>query len=127
MRPPFSIRATFAVGLALAMLAAIGCRDYRSFWINVSVVNQTGAPVREIEVDYPSASFGINLLAPGAVYHYRLKVNGHGPVSAQYRGAMDRTIHRSGPSVLDNEQGELAITLLPQEKIQFEQQLSMGH
>ncbi len=120
-------RTALAAVAFLAALVAIGCKEYRSFWINVTVVNQTGAPVRDIEVDYPIASFGINLLAPGAVYHYRLKVNGHGPISAQYLGAMDKTIHAAGPDVRDNEQGQLTISLLPQEKIQFAPQFSMGH
>ena len=120
-------RAALCAAVLFGLFAAVGCKDYRSFWINVTVVNQTGAPVHDIEVDYPSAGFGINQLAPGAVYHYRLKVNGHGPVSAQYLGAMDKTIRIAGPTVQDNEQGQLTISLLPQGKISFAPQFSMGH
>lgn len=126
MKTSFFGRSALAAAFFCAALAAVGCRHYRSFWINVQVVNQTGIPVHDIEIDYPSASFGINQLAPGAIYHYRLKVNGHGPVSAQYLGAADKTIRASGPVLQDNEQGQLTISLLPQNKIQFAPQLAMG-
>ncbi len=115
------------VAIFVGLLFAAGCRNYESFWINVTVVNQTGAAIKDIEVDYPSASFGINLLPAGAVYHYRLKVNGHGKLSAQYLAPMDKPVKVSGPSVQDNQQGQVTITLLPQGKITFADQLTMGH
>ena len=125
IRSPF--RSLALAGIFVGLLLAAGCRNYESFWVNVTVVNQTGAAIKDIEVDYPSASFGINQLAPGAVYHYRLKINGHGKISAQYLAPMDKPVKVSGPSVEDNQQGQVTITLLPQGKITFAEQLTMGH
>lgn len=111
----------------LAMIFAAGCKEYRSFWVNVTVVNRTGAPIREIEVDYPSASFGINQLEAGAVYHYRLKVSGKGKLHAQYPGALDKIIRVDGPLLQNNDQGKIQIDLEPGNKIDFTQTLSIGH
>lgn len=111
----------------LAMIFAAGCKDYRSFWVNVTVVNHTGASIRDIEVDYPTASFGINQLAAGAVYHYRLKVSGKGKIHAQYPGALDKIIRVDGPVLQDNDQGQIQIDLEPGNKIEFTQTLSIGH
>ena len=125
MKRFFRVRRTLAPALLL-IFAAIGCREYRSFWVNVTVVNQTSAPIREIEVNYPNASFGINALAPGAVYHYRLKVSGSGKIRAQYAGAMDKTIRVDGPMLKDNLQGQIQIALLPNNSIVFSEDLSLG-
>ena len=111
----------------LAILVATGCKDYRSFWVNVTVVNHTASPIREIEVDYPTASFGINQLAAGAAYHYRLKVSGKGKIRAQYPGALDKPIRVDGPELQDNVQGQIQIALEPGDKIEFTQTLSIGH
>lgn len=111
----------------LVIFVATGCKDYRSFWINVTVVNHTAATIREIEVDYPTASFGINQLAAGAVFHYRLKVNGKGKIRAQYPGPLDKMIRVDGPALQDNDQGQIQIVLEPGNKIEFAQTLSIGH
>lgn len=120
-------RSVGALVTGLLVVAPVtACKDYRSYWVNVTVVNQIGAPVRDVEVDYPSAGFGINLMATGGVYHYRLKVNGSGKVRVLYPGAMDKPIHLDGPELRENEQGELTITLLPDAKARFDEHLSMG-
>ncbi len=111
----------------LAVIVATGCKEYRSFWVNVTVVNHTAAPISEIEVDYPTASFGINQLAAGAAYHYRLKVSGKGKIHAQYPGALDKPIRIDGPVLQDNDQGQIQIALEPGNKIEFTQTLSIGH
>uniref|UniRef100_E6QIS8 Lipoprotein n=1 Tax=mine drainage metagenome TaxID=410659 RepID=E6QIS8_9ZZZZ len=111
---------------AFALLCA-GCKNYQSYWVNVTVSNQTGALLRDVEIDYPSASFGINTLAANAIYHYRLKINGSGKIHAQYAAPMGRTIRVDGPILQENQQGNISIQLLPDHKILFSDQLSMGH
>ncbi len=122
-----ALRYTLIAVAWLAIIVAIGCKDYRSFWVNVTVVNHTAAPIREIEVDYPSASFGINQLAAGATYHYRLKVSGQGKIHAQYPGALDKPIRVDGPMLQENDQGQILIALESGNQIRFTQTLSMGH
>ena len=52
-----------------ALVAGIVLAGCHSFHIDIAVENRTGAPVKLLEVDYPYASFGSNLLAADATFH----------------------------------------------------------
>ena len=114
-------RRALLAALALALLAvAVGCRSYL---VRVSVVNRTGEAANLIEVDYPSASFGIDSLPAGGVYHYRLQLLDEGPVTVEYTGA-DRHPHKAtGPTLEEKQEGTLEIDLLPGGKVEFHPQL----
>jgi acyl-[acyl carrier protein]--UDP-N-acetylglucosamine O-acyltransferase len=56
------------------------------------IENQTGQPIHELEVDYPTASFGTNTLAPGAAMHYRFQIRGSGPVKVEYTCRMEKPL-----------------------------------
>jgi hypothetical protein len=74
-------------------------------------VNATGAAVTLVEVDYPSASFGVEQLAAGGVYHYRLKVLGSGPTTVTWTDG-HRTQHTAkGPELHEGQAGVLRVTL----------------
>ncbi len=110
-----------AIGLALPLLLS-GCRSYR---IDATVENRTGASIELLEVDYPSASFGSDRLAAGADYRYRLQVRGSGPVKVQYTETATQTIRQaSGPELAERETGRIEILLLPGGKVQFTPALS---
>ena len=68
-------RLIFAAFLSCIFLVAIACHSYH---IDTTIENRTGADIQLLEVDYPSASFGADRIASGAVYHYRFQVNGSG-------------------------------------------------
>ena len=107
------------LALVLTVLAVSGCRSYR---IQVSVQNRTGAPVQLLEVEYPSASFGADTLASGATMHYSLQVRGTGPVKVQYSiGGSQAQI--TGPTLSEEDEGQLLIVLLPGGKAEFTPQL----
>jgi hypothetical protein len=53
--------ATLAVS---ALIAIAGCHSYH---VDATVENRTGAAVKLLEVDYPSASFGKDVLAASCV------------------------------------------------------------
>jgi len=108
--------------LALACLAA-GCR---SAHVEVTVENRTGAEVRLLEVDYPSASFGADSLAPGASMHYRIQLQGDGPVKVQYTAPDGKQPQATGPTVSEGEAGKLEIVLLPGGKAEFHAELHGG-
>jgi hypothetical protein len=114
------LRATAASTLAFSIIAINGCRSYR---VQVSVENRTGAAVQLLEVDYPSASFGADALAAGASMHYSLQVRGSGPVKVQYT-AGNAQAQVTGPTLTEKDQGQLAIVLLPGGKAEFTPQLS---
>jgi hypothetical protein len=66
-----------------------------------------------MEFDYPSASFGANLLASGAKFHYSFKVQGPGPLSLQYEDGHGHTHTATGPNVNLGDQGSLLVTISP--------------
>lgn len=112
------------LGLMVTVLGLAGCH---SFHIDIAVENRTGAPVRLLEVDYPDASFGSDGLAPGATMHYRIQVQGNGPLKVQYTAADGRQVQIQGPALAERQEGALEIQLLPAGKAQFLPRLSPKH
>ena len=98
------------------LLLASGCKSY---WIDATVENQTGQAIRELEVAYPTASFGSNGLAPGATMHYRFQIRGQGPVKVEYTAPDGKTARAQGLTLAEHQQGRLTIRLLPQGKVEF--------
>jgi hypothetical protein len=75
-------------------------------------VNQ-GPALHVLEFDYPSASFGANVLASGAKFHYRFKIQGSGPLSLQYEDGEGHAHAAAGPNVDLGDQGSLVVTISP--------------
>ena len=101
------MRAIPAVTALLICVAAGGCR---SALINATVSNHRSTALSLVEVDYPSASFGIQTLAPGEEYHYRFKVIGDGPTAVLWNeGGRDQK-KSSGPVLREGDQGMLNVT-----------------
>lgn len=99
-----------------------GCHSYR---IDAVVENRTGRAIELLEVDYPSASFGVGSLAAGGDYHYRFQVRGSGPVKVQYtEGGTERPRQMTGPELSERQEGRLEIILHPEGKIEFQPELS---
>ena len=76
-----SLTALAFANLLLPIAVSVGCRSYH---VEITVENHTGAPIQILEVDYPSASFGADTLAAGANFHYRIQVQGSGSLKVQY-------------------------------------------
>ena len=102
-------------------LFTAGCHSYH---VETTVENHTGEPVKLIEVDYPSASFGADSLAAGADFHYRIQLRGSGPLKVQFTGADGHQAQVTGPTVAERQEGSLQIVLLPGGKAEFHPQLS---
>ena len=118
---------TVRQGMGLALLALMAsvlcaCHSYR---INVTVENHTGAAIELLEVDYPSASFGLDKMAANADYGYGFQVRGSGPVKVQYTEAASQKIRQmTGPEIFERQEGQLEIVLLPDGKAEFHPQLT---
>ena len=97
----------FLCGLTLVLS---GCA---SKYVDASVQNNTGAAVTLLEVDYPSASFGTESLAAGAVFRYRFKILGSGPTKVLWMDSAKAEHSVAGPSLQEGQQGPLKITLTP--------------
>ena len=95
--------------LLLAVAGTVGCK---SAFVEADVINATAAPVSLVEVDYPSASFGVGSLAAGATYHYRFKILGSGPAKIMWTDAARRDYSSVGPQLHEGEQGTMTVTIL---------------
>jgi hypothetical protein len=96
----------FFIALAAALTLA-GCH---SAYIATTISNHTSEPLSLIEVDYPSASFGTQTLAPGQDFHYRFKVLGSGPTTVLWTDSANHERKNSGPALREGDEGKLAIT-----------------
>jgi hypothetical protein len=105
MRPfrIFSIFSFFA-----CLLVITGCH---STHVMATVSNHTNQPILLLEVDYPSASFGTQNLAPGADFHYRFKVLGTGNMHLIYTDQAHHDHKADGPYLNENADGPVHITI----------------
>ncbi|MHB1936714.1 MAG: hypothetical protein ACYCOR_09020 [Acidobacteriaceae bacterium] len=94
-------------GLAGVLLMA-GCR---SKLVEVRVVNSGSTELHNIEVDYPSASFGTSTLAPGATYIYRIQIQDAGRMKVEFSDSKQQPHSGKGPYVEEGQQGTLTLTL----------------
>ena len=100
------MRLTRTTVLLSLCLTLAGCR---APYIETTVSNRTPTPNTHIEVDYPSASFGTQSLAPGADFHYRFSVIGSGPLKLLYTDAIGKSQSSIGPTVSEGAKGPLII------------------
>jgi hypothetical protein len=115
------LRRLVLVLVAASLMAATGCHSYH---VDTTVENRTGAPIQLLEVDYPSASFGADTLAAGAVFHYRIQLQGSGPLKLQYSRGEGRQAQVTGPTLSERQEGNLQIVLLPGGTAEFHPNLS---
>ena len=110
--------------LAIATAPIVLFAACHSYHIDATIENRTGANIQLLEVDYPSASFGADHLASGATYHYRFQVRDSGPLKITYTGPDQKQVQIAGPTLVERQQGQLKIVLLPAGKAQFTPQLT---
>jgi len=113
-------------GILIAVFAPIlvwaaGCHSYH---IDMTVENRTGAAIQLLEVDYPSASFGADKLAPGEIFRYSIQVRGSGPLKVDYTGSDGRQAQINGPTLTERQEGLIQIVLLPGGKADFNPKLT---
>lgn len=103
-----STRRTALAALTLAALALTGCHSH---YISMDVRNASTQPITLIELDYPSASFGVDTLAAGATYHYRFKILGDGPTKLLWTDSTQHNRTSSGPHLSEGQEGTLSATI----------------
>ena len=96
--------------LAPLLLPLAGCHSH---YIDASLRNLTAQPITLVEVDYPSASFGTQTLAPGKEYAYRFKVLGSGTLKLIYTDTANKEHTVPGPELNEGDEGPLVITVTP--------------
>jgi hypothetical protein len=98
------------IAAAAAVLTLTGCH---SPYVVVTITNHTSEKITLVEVDYPSASFGTQSLAPGADFHYRFKVLGSGPLKLLYTDTKATEHTAKGPYLREGAEGPLTIDIAP--------------
>jgi hypothetical protein len=102
------MRLKLALVTLICLTAATGCH---SPYVQATVSNRTNKPIELLEVDYPSASFGTQNLAPGADFHYRFKVLGSGRMKLLYTDSAHQDHKSDGPFLKEGAEGTLAIAI----------------
>jgi hypothetical protein len=116
-----SLRFLLATLVFLGFLVLAGCHSYH---VDTTVENRTGKPVKLLEVDYPSASFGTGQLESGAIFSYQMQFRNAGPLKVMYTADDGRQVSIDGPRVAEKQEGRLQIVLLPDGKAEFHPELT---
>ena len=94
--------------------------------INATIHNGSKAALQLIEVDYPSASFGTQGLAPGADFRYRFKVLGSGKLKILYTNGAGKEVSAEGPELHEGLEGQLMV-VVTEAGVQWAPHLSQSH
>ena len=95
---------------AVALAILTGCHSH---YVSIDIHNTTPTPITLVEVDYPTASFGVDTLAAGATYHYRFKILGSGPTKILWTDAAQQQHTVAGPSLTEGQEGTLTTIITP--------------
>jgi hypothetical protein len=102
---PFRLISSFII---IAIIALSGCR---SRVVKVNLKNTSTDVVKTIIVDYPTATFGKDKLAPGETFSYAIKPLETGMLKIQFTDALG-TIHSYvGTPLHKNDDGILDVDL----------------
>jgi hypothetical protein len=98
-----------SVACVLSAVAAVvmmsGCH---SAYVNATISNHGSTAISVVQVEYPSASFGTQSIAPGQEFKYRFKVLGSGTVKLTYTDAAQVEHKFTGPSLKEGDEGSLS-------------------
>lgn len=96
-------RVCFAL-LLFAFLA--GCRAHM---VTIKLINTSAQPISTIIVDYPSATFGKDKLAPGETFSSPVKLTDDGALKIQFTDANGGNHTSSGPTLHKSQEGIIEI------------------
>lgn len=102
------LRGCFGLAVLTSLMLMVGCR---AKLVEVRIVNSGTTDLHNVEVDYPSASFGISNLAPGATYIYRIQLQDAGRMKVEFSDSKRQPHSGKGPYVKEGQQGMLTLTL----------------
>src|SRR4051794_1812070 len=98
-----SLRWVIAVVFALSLS---GCRAHM---VTIKLINTSASPLSTIIVDYPSATFGKDKLAPGETFSSPVKLTDDGPLKVQFTDANGGNHAYTGPLLHKSEEGSIDI------------------
>ena len=95
------------IALLFASLLA-GCRAHM---VTIRLVNTSSEPISTIIVDYPSATFGKDKLAPGETFSSTVKFINTGNLKVQFTDAKGGNHTYSGPTLYRDAEGTIEVRL----------------
>lgn len=119
--------AVLRVGAFFGGLLILGISGCHSAFVETTIDNQGQSPVRLVEVDYPSASFGVGTIAPQSKFHYRFKIQGSGPLKIEFTDASGKVRDSDGPVLNQGQEGHLAIVIQPNGEVSWQPQLTASN
>lgn len=114
------LRGSFGLFVLASLIFVVGCR---SKLVVVRVINSGTTELHNVEVDYPSASFGMSNLAPGATYIYRIQLQDAGRMKVEFYDNKQQLHSCKGPYAEQGQQGTLTLTLDGSGKNEWDAQL----
>ncbi len=94
--------------VAFIILTLTSCRAHM---VTVTLVNTSAAPISTIVVDYPSATFGKDRLAPAESFSSPVKITDGGAIKVQFTDARGTSHRYTGPVLHPGEEGSIEIRL----------------
>lgn len=105
-------RVEFRVAVLMVSLAAsFGASGCHSAYVNATVSNRSASTISLVQVEYPSASFGTQSIAPGQDFKYRFKVLGSGNMKITYTDTAQVEHKFTGPELKEGNEGSLGIVV----------------
>jgi hypothetical protein len=94
--------------LAFLLLTLAACRAHM---LSIRLVNTSTEPLSTIIVDYPSATFGKDKLAPRESFASPVKITDNGPLKVQFTDANGAIHTYTGLKLHPNQEGSIEIKL----------------
>jgi hypothetical protein len=96
---------------ALCLALALGVAGCRSHMITVKLTNSSSQIISTVIVDYPSATFGKDKLAPGETFLSQIRITDTGPIKVQFTDAKGSSHTYTGPTLRPDEVESVSINL----------------
>jgi hypothetical protein len=84
---------------ATLLMAYIGLQACHSTGVDVTIRNNARVPMRNVELDYPGASFGTGSIGAGSSYSYRIKPTGSGQLVLSFDQENGKAFKEPGPKI----------------------------
>jgi hypothetical protein len=116
--------AALRAGASIAGLFTLLLSGCHSAFVETTIDNQSASPVRLVEVDYPSASFGVSSIEPHSKFHYHFKIQGSGPLKIEFTDAHGKLHNSDGPMLNQGQEGALGILIQPSGEVSWQPSLT---
>ncbi|WP_263375658.1 hypothetical protein [Granulicella aggregans] len=104
-----SVRGRRVAGVVAVLAAVLMISGCHSAYVSATISNHGPTPISVVQVEYPSASFGTQTIAPGQEFKYRFKVLGSGTVKLAYTDAAQVEHKFTGPPLKEGDEGSLSV------------------